>query len=152
MRARANMDALNMALKNNKAPGYHHSDRGGQYIYKQYVELLQDHGTKISMALTAQDNGYAERINRTIKEEYRDHWESKDLRSLKKNVKRAVENFNNKRKHNDLPNMRPNEFERYWKTLKPEQRPVEVVYDTEVNNDRVYNIPTTHEPNNKSLA
>jgi hypothetical protein len=48
--------------------------------------------------------------------------------------------------------MRPNEFERYWKTLKPEQRPVEVVYDTEVNNDRVYNIPTTHEPNNKSLA
>jgi hypothetical protein len=36
------------------------------------------------MALTAQDNGYAERINRTIKEEYLDHWESKDLSSLKK--------------------------------------------------------------------
>jgi hypothetical protein len=152
MRAKANMDALNMALKSHKAPDYHHSDRGGQYIYKEYIKLLRDNATQLSMALSAQDNAYAERINRTIKEEYLDYWKSIDLKSLRNNVRRAVENYNNKRKHNNLPNMTPDEFETYWKKLRPEERPIEVIYDNEVNNDRVTNIPTTHEPNHQGLA
>ena len=48
----------------------HHSDRGGQYIYGEYISLLKANGIEISMALSAQDNVYAERINKTIKEEY----------------------------------------------------------------------------------
>ena len=152
MRAQANMDALKMALKDNRPPDYHHSDRGGQYIYKKYVDLLKSNGTQISMAMSAQDNAYAERINRTVKEEYLNYWKAKDLRSLRKNVKKAVQNYNNKRKHNNLPDMRPTEFEVFWNTLKPRDRPVEVVYDNEVTNDRVYNIPTTHEPNNQGLV
>jgi len=68
MRAQANMAALKMALKENDAPLVHHSDRGSQYTYKQYVNLLKQNGSQISMALTAHDNAYAERINRTIKE------------------------------------------------------------------------------------
>lgn len=152
MRAKANMDALKMALKEYKAPNYHHSDRGGQYIYKQYVELLESKGTKISMAMSAQDNAYAERINRTIKEEYLDYWKATDLKSLRKNVNKAVKNYNNKRKHNHLPNMNPMEFEVFWNTLKPKDRPVEGIYNSEVNNPRVYNISTTHKPNNQSLA
>lgn len=74
MRAQANMDALNMALKENDAPLVHHSDRGSQYTYKGYIDLLMKNGSQISMALSAHDNAYAERINRTIKEEYLDHW------------------------------------------------------------------------------
>lgn len=148
MRAKANMEALKMALRINKPPEYHHSDRGGQYVYKQYIELLESNGSKISMAMSAQDNAYAERINRTIKEEYLDYWKATDLKSLRRNVKKAVENYNKKRKHNHLPNMNPTEFELFWNTLEPKNRPVEGMYDNEVNNDRVCNIPTTHEPNN----
>lgn len=73
MRAEANMKALQMALKDNAAPLIHHSDRGSQYVYKKYISLLKDNNSQISMALSAQDNAYAERINRTIKEEYLNH-------------------------------------------------------------------------------
>ena len=55
----------------NKAPEIHHSDRGSQYTYKLYTNLLKSHTTTKSMALSAQNNAYAERINRTIKEESR---------------------------------------------------------------------------------
>jgi hypothetical protein len=39
----------------------------------EYITLLKGSGCEISMALSEQDNAYAERINRTIKEEYIDH-------------------------------------------------------------------------------
>src|SRR6187551_1439892 len=41
MRATANVKALEMALMNNKPPVIHHSDRGGQYIYSEYINLLE---------------------------------------------------------------------------------------------------------------
>lgn len=152
MRAKANVDALNMALNIHPAPMYHHSDRGGQYIYKDYIELLISNGTQISMARSAQDNAYAERINRTIKEEYLDHWQSNDLKSLSRNVKKAVEHYNNKRIHNHLTNLTPSEFEKLWHNLKTYQKPIEIIYDNRENNHRVSNIPTTHKPNFNSLA
>lgn len=63
MRATANLAALKMALKDHKAPEIHHSDRGSQYTYNQYVDTLKANGCKLSMCLSAQDNAYAERIN-----------------------------------------------------------------------------------------
>src|SRR5690606_978549 len=53
MRVQANMDALNIALKENRAPEVNHSDRGSQYTYKGYTGLLKRHGRRISMALSA---------------------------------------------------------------------------------------------------
>jgi transposase InsO family protein len=50
MRAEANLTALKMALKYNKAPDVHHSDRGSQYTYERYLELLKVNNTKISMS------------------------------------------------------------------------------------------------------
>ena len=111
MRATANVSALKMALKQHKAPQIHHSDRGSQYTYKGYVELLEKHGTSISMATSAQDNAYAERINRTIKEEYLDHWKPKSLSQLKMMIKKAVKNYNQKRIHNQLDRTTPIQFE-----------------------------------------
>lgn len=63
--------ALRQALQKHPAPGIHHSDQGRQYAAKDYVQLLQDAGTQISMtALGApSENGYAERMIRTIKKE-----------------------------------------------------------------------------------
>ena len=70
MRASANVRALKMALANHVGPRIHHSDRGSQYTYKGYVDILKQQGTEVSMALSGQDNAYAERINRTIKNDY----------------------------------------------------------------------------------
>src|SRR5262249_6104962 len=52
-------------------PRIHHSDQGLQYAATAYVERLQGLGVTLSMAAVgeARENGYAERLMRTIKEE-----------------------------------------------------------------------------------
>ncbi|MGO3238609.1 MAG: transposase [Psychroflexus halocasei] len=71
------LKALQMAIRTNRSPVIHYSDRGSQYTYGRYIDLLKANGTKISMALSGLDNAYAERINRTIKEEYLSYWKPK---------------------------------------------------------------------------
>jgi transposase InsO family protein len=131
MRAQANMDALNMALKTNDAPMIHHSDRGGQYIYNEYRELLRENGSQISMALSAQDNAYAERINRTIKEEYLNHWRPKDFSQLKTMTAKAVKNYNKKRLHNNNERMSPEKFETQFSFLRPQERKLMTIFNNE---------------------
>ena len=132
MRATANMSALEMALKNHKAPVVHHSDRGSQYTYKEYIELLEDNHSKISMALSGQDNAYAERINRTIKEEYLDHWKPKTFSQLKVMTKKAVDNYNNKRIHNNIDGKSPMEFEQEFPLLASQQRKTITIFNNEI--------------------
>ena len=132
MRAQANVKALKMALRYNKAPTIHHSDRGSQYTYHQYIDLLKINNTKISMSLSGLDNAYAERINRTIKEEYLSYWKPKNFHQLKRCVKKAVDNYNQIRVHKNLPKMSPNNFERYWATLKLEDRPKITIFNYEL--------------------
>jgi putative transposase len=107
MRATANLKALEMALKDHGPPLIHHSDRGSQYSCKSYTDLLKANGCRISMALSAQDNAYAERINRTIKEEYLDYWKPHDYTQLKKCVLKAVRNYNMKRLHKNIGRVSP---------------------------------------------
>lgn len=107
MRASANLKALRMALKDHDAPLIHHSDRGSQYSSKAYIALLKQNGCKISMALSAQDNAYAERINRTIKEEYLDYWKPEDYKQLQRCVCKAVRNYNIKRQHKNIGRVSP---------------------------------------------
>jgi transposase InsO family protein len=129
MRATANMEALKMALNTNEAPLIHHSDRGGQYIYGQYVELLKQNGSEISMALSAQDNAYAERINKTIKEEYLNYWKPKTFEELKKYMDKAVYQYNNKRPHNNIGKISPVEFEENWYNNKCKTKPIFTIFD-----------------------
>ena len=51
MRATANIKALKMALKEHAPPRIHHSDRGSQYIYGKYIELLKDNNCWLSSNL-----------------------------------------------------------------------------------------------------
>lgn len=132
MRATANVKALEMALLNYKAPLIHHSDRGGQYIYNEYINLLTDNNCKISMCKSSQDNAYAERINRTIKEEYLDHWGPKDFKQLKNQTKRAVDHYNNKRIHNSLDRMQPKAFIQYWQKQKKQNRKTVNIFNNEL--------------------
>jgi len=131
MRATANVEALEMALKNNKAPMIHHSDRGAQYIYKEYIKILLSKNTQISMALSAQDNAYAERINRTIKEEYLDYWKAKNFNQLKRQVNKAVNHYNNKRSHDNIGRLSPVEFENKWFNNELKPKPIFTIFDNE---------------------
>ena len=58
MRATANVGALQMALKNYPPPTIHHSDRGSQYTYGEYIRILKENLCSISMGTCAQDNAY----------------------------------------------------------------------------------------------
>lgn len=131
MRAEANVKALQMALKFNKAPIIHHSDRGSQYIYKAYIELLKQNGTQISMAHSGQDNAYAERINRTIKEEYIDYWEPSNLQQLKRYITKAVNHYNHKRPHNNIGKMTPIDFENKWFNNQLFPSPIMTIFNNE---------------------
>jgi putative transposase len=132
MRATANIRAMQMALANYTAPLIHHSDRGGQYIYGDYIKLLEANNCKMSMSKSSQDNAYAERINRTIKEEYLDHWKATDFTILKQHIKKAVENYNNKRIHNNLDRMKPTEFYQNWNKTKKINKKVITIFNNEI--------------------
>lgn len=62
--------ALRRALTDH-LPEIHHSDQGVQYAATGYTDLLTAHGARISMAAVGkpEENGFAERLMRTIKEE-----------------------------------------------------------------------------------
>lgn len=131
MRATANIRALKMALRAHGPPKVHHSDRGSQYGYGKYVSLLKDNGTAISMATSAQDNAYAERINRTIKEEYLDYWKPNTFHKLKRDVKRAVNNYNTKRPHNNIGRMTPEKFSKDFSSLAGQRRKPITIFNNE---------------------
>lgn len=133
MRATANLKALKMALKRYKPPDIHHSDRGSQFTYTHYIDLLKENNCSVSMALSGQDNAYAERINRTIKEEYLDYWKPQNFQQLKRDVRKAVTNYNTTRPHNHLKKRSPETFEQYWYSLCPELRPEITIFNNEIN-------------------
>lgn len=64
------LNALERSLVNH-TPTIHHSDQGAQYAANAYVDRLEQAGVAVSMADVgdARQNGYAERVIRTIKEE-----------------------------------------------------------------------------------
>ncbi|MNV40868.1 Integrase core domain protein [compost metagenome] len=130
MRASANIKALKMALAKRRAPIVHHSDRGSQYVSKSYTSLLESMGTRISMALTAQENAYAERINRTIKEEYLDYRWIRTFSQLKAALTKAVYHYNNFRPHNNLNKLSPIQFIQKWSTSES-NKPIFTIFDNE---------------------
>lgn len=131
MRATANIKALKMALKNNKAPKIHHSDRGSQYTSTDYLKLLNDNTISVSMAKSAQDNAYAERINKTIKEEYIDLWKPKNYEQLKKYIDKAVDQYNNKRPHDNIGKISPLNFENNWYNNPNFSKPKITIFNNE---------------------
>lgn len=131
MRATANIKALTMALRQYRPPKIHHSDRGGQYIYGEYIKLLNDNRCRISMCKSSQDNAYAERINRTIKEEYLDHWKPGTFNQLCQFTKSAVDHYNNKRLHNHLARCTPIAFAKKWKHLDTKERKTICIFNNE---------------------
>ena len=128
LRATANVKALTMAVNENGWPDTHHSDKGGQYIYKPYIKLLNNNNVNISMGNSALENAYAERINSTIKNEYLAFWKPKTFRQLKAQVKKAVNNYNSNRIHNNINRKTPIAFEKEVLNLPSHSRPTAMIY------------------------
>ena len=109
--------ALNRALECGK-PEIHHSDQGVQYAATDYVAILKAAGTRISMAEVghAEQNGYAERVIRTIKEEEVYLSEYEDSEEALSQIGHFIEDvYLKKRIHSSLGYMTPVEFEAQWK-------------------------------------
>jgi len=110
------LTALRKALTKG-IPEIHHSDQGVQYAAYAYTDLLKDHHVSISMAAVgkAEENGYAERLMRTIKEEEVDLSEYLDFQDARNQIGRFIEDvYMTKRIHSSLGYLTPIEFEHDW--------------------------------------
>lgn len=104
-------------------PQIHHSDQGVQYAAQEYVALLQQYQIQISMAAQGkpEENGYAERLMRTIKEEEVDLSEYYDFTDVYQQIGCFLEDvYNTKRIHSALGYVTPVEFETAWRMAQPE--------------------------------
>ena len=103
-------------------PEIHHSDQGVQYAASAYVERLQNRGVQLSMAGVgqAQENGFAERLIRTIKEEEVYLADYQDFADAQRNIRRFLDDvYNVKRIHSALGYLTPREFEEQWRAAQP---------------------------------
>ena len=108
--------ALRRAFEGGR-PEIHHSDQGVQYAATAYVALLNDAGAAISMASVGEprENGYAERLMRTIKEEEVDLSDYEDFADAGRQLGRFLDDvYNKKRIHSSLGYLTPAEFEQQW--------------------------------------
>jgi transposase InsO family protein len=102
-------------------PHIHHSDQGVQYAATAYVERLQKLKVKLSMAAIGEprENGYAERLMRTIKEEEVNLSEYHDFADAQRQLARFLDDvYNVKRIHSSLGYLTPREFEEQWRTQR----------------------------------
>jgi transposase InsO family protein len=107
------LTALQKALADH-LPEVHHSDQGLQYAALAYTQLLEQHGAKISMAEVGQptQNGYAERLMRTIKEEEVDLNDYDDYHDAYRQIGQFLDDvYMLKRVHSKLGYLTPVEFE-----------------------------------------
>ena len=91
-------------------PEIHHSAQGVQYLSKAYVTTLQEHGVMISVAHRGRpwENGYAERLIRTLKEEEIDSNEYQSLTEARDRIGEFIEyEYHQKRPHSALENLTP---------------------------------------------
>ena len=111
------LSALGRAVRRGR-PGIHHSDQGVQYAATTYVERLTMVGAAISMATVGvpEENGYAERLMRTIKEEEVALTEYRDYPDARRQLGRFLDAvYNRKRIHSALGYLTPAEYEQQWR-------------------------------------
>jgi len=129
LKASSAVKALKKALKvlSKNKQTIHHSDRGIQYCSYEYTDLLKLNNIRISMTEDSdpRDNAIAERVNRTIKEEFCDEKtiSFKNINQAKNNIPRIVKFYNEQRPHRSIEMLTPNvaftmnrELKRCWKS------------------------------------
>ena len=104
METESMIEALKMAINQRQNPltsTIHHSDRGLQYCSKEYVNAAEKNNIRLSMTENGDpyENALAERMNRTIKEEFGMDKKIKSKELVKKLVEESIFLYNNKRPH-----------------------------------------------------
>ena len=108
--------ALKRAIQTH-CPSIHHSDQGWQYACWDYVNLLREHQIQISMASIGEprENGYAERLMRTLKDEEINLSEYNDFEDAYQRIGQFIEDvYMKKRIHSSLGYLTPQEFEYHY--------------------------------------
>ena len=101
-----------------RCPEIHHSDQGLHYASPDYVRRLEQVQAQISMADAgaAWQNGYAERVIRTIKEEEISLSDYRDFQDAYDQIGQFIDDvYAHKRIHSSLGYLTPAEFERQWR-------------------------------------
>ena len=114
---RLTLTALEEALQRYLASVIHHSDQGAQYAAVAYTALLQRRQVQISMAEVGEptQNGYAERLMRTIKEEEIDPSEYHNYAEARSLIGRFLDDvYMHKRIHSSLGYLTLAEFAAQW--------------------------------------
>jgi len=107
-------EALLMALgqRKNQLDLMHHSDRGIQYCCDNYIRLLKKNKVVISMTQNGDpyENALAERIHRTLKEEFLQYYVYANYEQTKEAVARAIHLYNRFRPHLSLEYLTPDQM------------------------------------------
>jgi putative transposase len=120
------LTALRRALQAGQ-PEIHHTDQGVQYAATAYTDLLHGAGIAISMAEVgaAWQNGFAERLMRTIKEEEVNLSEYRNYHDAYEHLGRFLDDvYMHKRIHSSLGYLTPVEFETQWLAQHAAAQPV----------------------------
>jgi putative transposase len=116
METESMIEALCMATKQREADKntIHHSDRGVQYCSKEYVELTRENNIRLSMTENSDpyENALAERMNRTIKEEFGLNRKLANKQQVKDLLKESIHLYNSRRPHLALRMKTPEEVHR----------------------------------------
>ena len=122
------MKSLRMALTTRRGLNLmgliHHSDRGSQYRYKGFTDLIEKFG-QISMCKSVYDNSHMERLNGTVKNDYLIPLGVETFREVKRMLPIVVNRYNNLRPHSSLEQKTPLEFEQSISELPIKNRPVQ---------------------------
>ena len=105
------IDCVKEAIREYGIPAILNCDQGSQYTSREFIDLLQSHGIRISMDGRGRclDNIRVERYWRTIKYEFifLNDWAT--LPELQMGIDESVETYNSKRPHEALGYLTPNQ-------------------------------------------
>lgn len=87
-----------------------HSDGGGQYYSKVFLTLTEGKFIN-SMGRTAYENPHAERLNRTIKNDYIKPYNPRNFKELNQCCGKAVRMYNQGKPHSSINGLTPDQFE-----------------------------------------
>jgi transposase InsO family protein len=110
------LEALQMAImkRSPKTGVIHHSDRGVQYLCKEYVALLNAYQFHISCSRRGNpyDNAFCESFMKTLKSNEVDLKQYVSIMDVVTNVSKFIDEiYNNERVHSKIGYVTPNEFE-----------------------------------------
>jgi len=118
-----------------------HSDGGGQYYCKEFIEITKK--LKISNSMTQEkvfENSHSERLNGIIKNDYIYPYGPDDRPALKKDLKKAIWMYNNEKPHSSINDLTPVQYRK------------KNAVDNENISSRYFPLPTAHHHNHHYIS